>query len=83
MKNKDKKIKTLFAVSLATLLFTVFRRIVLFTGLINTMVERGWALLSIQVAVNLIEFLFSGIAVFGFMPFLLNLGREDTNIKNT
>ena len=81
MKNKDKKIKTLFAVSLATLLFTVFRRIVLFTGLINTMVERGWALLSIQVAVTLIEFLFSGIAVFGFMPFLLNLGREDTNIK--
>lgn len=81
MKNKDKKFQTLFAVSLATLLFTVFRRIVLFTGLINFLVERGWALLSIQVAVTLIEFLFSGIAVIGFMPFLLNLGREDSNIK--
>lgn len=73
MKKKNRILSTLLSTLMATLLFTFFRRIVMFTGLVNFMVNQGWSLLSIQITAAAIEFLFAGMVVFVIMPRLLGL----------
>jgi len=77
MMNKENKSVLLFTILLATILFTFLRRINLFNGLLNILVERDWSLLRIQIAATSIEFFFAAIAVFLLMPTLLGFKRGD------
>ena len=74
MKTKNHLAKMLFSMLIATIVFTIFRRIMLFTNLVAMMVSANWSLLAIQVAAAALEFLSGGIVVILVMPPLL--GRE-------
>ena len=74
MENKKGMVEILIRALVATLLFTLFRRMMLFTGLVDGMVARGWSLLAIQVAAATLEFFFAGIIVILIMPRSLQMG---------
>lgn len=81
MKFKERKVVTILAILLATILFTFLRRINLFNGLVNILVERGWSLLMIQIAAVIVESIFAAVAVLLVMPPLLGFKRGDNWLR--
>ena len=67
--------RILFQVALATVLFSIFRMIHVFTGLVNVLVTAGWALTPIILVTALVQMVFTGLVVVVVMPWILQQGR--------
>jgi membrane protease YdiL (CAAX protease family) len=75
MKKNDGKGTIILRVILATLLFSVFRKVDSIFHIGNTLADRGWSLLPILSVSALVRFTFAGIVVLLVMPPILRLER--------